>query len=81
MQPRYLLHHINHTILVVDISSVGIADEIYPSEGKAYALSSLRFQTWQSAEQFLLRVGANRTALAKTWSALKSSSVAVLTVA
>jgi len=70
----------NHTILVVDISPVGMADEIYPPEGKTQALSSLRFQTWQNAEEFLRRAGANQTALAKTRGALKSSSVAVLTI-
>jgi hypothetical protein len=80
MNQRFLIHSINHTILLVDITSIGLPTEIYPPEGKAQDLLSLRFQTWQEAERFLLRLGAAELPLEKANSWLKKMGLAVLTI-
>jgi hypothetical protein len=78
---RFLIHEVNHTILLVDISTVGLPTEIYPPEGKRQELSSLRFQSWESAEQFLQERGATSDCLSRTQEWLRKSSVAIVTIA
>ena len=34
MKHRFMIHALNHTYLVVDITSIGPPTEIYPEEGK-----------------------------------------------
>jgi hypothetical protein len=31
---RFVVYPLNHTILLVDLTEIGIPDEIYPQEGK-----------------------------------------------
>jgi hypothetical protein len=40
---RYVLHEINHTVLLIDITSISILRDIFPPEGKAEDLLSIRF--------------------------------------
>ena len=77
-QRRYLVYEVNHTVLLVDASSVGLPNEIFPPEGKEYNLPSLRFQSWQWAEKFLLEGGASRNDLDKTRVSLNKTSLAMV---
>jgi hypothetical protein len=55
-------------------------NEFFPPEGKKQLLTSLRFQSWQAAEQFLLNKGAKPEVLRETQKTLKATSLAVLTI-
>ena len=77
---RHLIHEMNHTILVVDATPIGLPTEIYPVRGKEQPLSSFRFQSWQDAESFLLGMGAKSELLHQTRDSLKATSLAVLTI-
>jgi hypothetical protein len=80
MKHRYLIYLLNHTPLVVDLTSVGLPDEIYPPEGREQDLPSRRFRSWQTARQFLLSNGADPESLGKVEGALRAASLAVLTI-
>ena len=75
---RYVLHEINHTVLLIDITPISIPREIFPPEGKAENLLSLRFQTWKWAEKFLLNSGVSRDNLNKTQDSLTKTSMAIV---
>jgi hypothetical protein len=80
MKHRFLVHDLNHTTLLVDITAVGLPEEIYPPEGTPQPVSSRRFKTWRDAEQHLLGMGANQEQLRSTFEQAKKNSVAVLTI-
>ena len=80
MKHRFLIHSLNHTTLLVDITQIGLPNEIYPPEGKLQSVPSLRFQTWRHAEQYLLGLGAAQGPLDATVEKLKKAGVAVLTI-
>ena len=52
MNRRYLLHAINHTVLLVDATPIGLANEVYSPDGKEQSLTSLRFQGWGQRNGF-----------------------------
>ena len=79
MKRRFLIHNLNHTSLVVDITEIGLPTEIYPPEGKLQPVPSLRFQNWHNVEEHLRGLGANRKSLDCVVETLKRTSVAVLT--
>ena len=72
MKHRFLIHELNHTTLLVDITGIDLPTEIYPSEGKSQTVPSLRFPAWRHAEHHLLQVGANQE--------VRRTGVAVLTI-
>jgi hypothetical protein len=76
LKRRYLVFDVNHSILLVDTSSIGLLKEILPPEGKAEALPSFRFRSW--AEKFLLERGASRDDLDKTRDLLPKTSLAMI---
>jgi hypothetical protein len=80
MKHRFLIHNLNHTTLLVDITEIGLPSEILPPEGKSQPVPSLRFQGWQAVEQHLLRLGAGQDALIRLRDGLKKIGVAVLTI-
>jgi hypothetical protein len=80
MRSRYLIHILNHTVLLVDATAVGLPTEIYPPQGRKQSLPSIRFQTWETAQQFLLKNGADPDLLHKVEGQLRATSVAVLTI-
>ena len=80
MKHRFLIHSLNHTTLLVDITAVGLPTEIYPPEGKTEPLSSRRFQSWRDAEQYLLGMGAAPDQLDRMLEREKKDGVAVLTI-
>ncbi len=73
---RYIAHELNHTILLIDITCMGVPIEILPPQGKAEDLLSLRFQSWRFAEKFLLDGGARRDLLDKARDSLNKTSLA-----
>lgn len=78
MKRRYLVWQVNHTIVLVDTTPIVLPTEIFPPEGKAESLLSLRFQSWKFAEKFLLDRGASRDDLDKTRDSLPKSSMAIV---
>jgi integrase len=58
LKRRYLVFEVNHSVLLVDTSSIGLPKEILPPEGRAETLPSLRFRSWSWAEKFLLHSGS-----------------------
>ncbi|MGP8156664.1 MAG: hypothetical protein ACLQMT_07360 [Candidatus Acidiferrales bacterium] len=77
---RFLIHKLNHTTLLVDITEIGLPREIYPPEGKLQTVPSLRFRSWNHAEQYLLGLGASQKSLSAAVESLKKAGVAVLTI-
>jgi hypothetical protein len=71
---------LNHTFLLVDISEVGLPAEVFPPQGKPQPVPSLRFQTWNHAEQYLLGLGAAQGSLSATVESLNKAGIAVLTI-
>jgi hypothetical protein len=79
MKHRFLVHTLNHTTLLVDITTVGLPAE-YPPEGTPQPVSSRRFQTWRDAEQYLLGMGAHQEQLSSTFERVKKDGTAVITI-
>jgi hypothetical protein len=80
MKSHYLIHNLNHTTLLVDITAIGLPDEIFPPEGKSQTVTSLRFQGWASAERYLSDQGAGEQELRKLRESLSKVGVGVLTI-
>ena len=80
MKYRFLLHNLNHTILTVDITSVGLPTEPIADEGEVRSLPSVRFRGWHEAEQYFLGLGAKQESLRDVDESLRRTSVATLTI-
>jgi len=78
---RYVIYPLNHTILVVDVSEIGMPVEIYPHEGVLKMVPSIRFQTWRHAEEFFVRKGAQKEMLAELSALVGKGTIAGLTIA
>lgn len=52
MKHRFSLDSLNHTIVVADISELGMAIEINPRTGNTKIVPALRFADWKEAEQY-----------------------------
>ena len=80
MKHRFLLHSLNHTVLVVDISEFGTAIEINQRTGNGKTVPALRFINWKEAEQYFLANEADEDTIEKTRAMLYKTGVAVMTV-
>jgi hypothetical protein len=80
MKHRFLIHSLNHTILVVDISQFGMEHEVNPRTGNTEMVPGLRFLSWQEAEQYFRANEADRPAIESARAMLHKSGVAVMTV-
>ena len=80
MRYRFLIHELNHTILLVDITAIGLPSAIFPPGGNPQSLPSLRFHSWLPSEQHLLALGASEASLKATKDQLLTANVAVLTI-
>jgi hypothetical protein len=80
MKHRFLLHSLNHTILVVDISEFGMAIEINPRIGNTKMVPALRFIHWKEAEQYFQAKGADAGTIERTHAQLYKNSSAVMTI-
>lgn len=57
MKRRYLIHMINHAVLLVDATPIGLATEVYLPEGKEQSLSSLLSRRGRQPSSFCLGPG------------------------
>lgn len=80
LKRRYMAYEISHSLLLIDITSIGLADEIFPPEGKAQDLLSLRFQEWSAAEKFLLGSGASRDSVDKARSSIDKCGFGIINI-
>jgi len=80
MKHRFLLHFLNHTILVVDISEFGMAIEINPRTGNTKMVPALRFATWKEAEQYFRAKEADAETIEASRSRLSKDGTAVMTI-
>lgn len=80
MKHRFLLHSLNHTVLVVDISEFGIAIEINPRTGNTKMVPALRFINWKEAARYFRAKGADDETIERTYARFSKASVAVMTV-
>lgn len=77
---KFLIHSVNHTCLLVDITAIGLPTEIFPPQGKQQTVPTLRFQSWSSARQYLHGLGATEQQLDGVEADTRRTSVSVLTV-
>jgi lipid A disaccharide synthetase len=80
MKHRFLLHFLSHTVLVVDITAVGAANESAVPAGQEQTVPILRFKSWTDAEQYFLNLEATTEAIASASAWLRKSGTAVLTI-
>ena len=81
MKHSFLIHSLSHTILLVDITEIGLPAEVYPPNGRPQLVNSLRFQTWHAGEKYLLGLGASQRSLSAATESLKKEGVAIPTIA
>jgi hypothetical protein len=80
MLARFIIYPLNHTILVVDISEIGLPKDVYPTEGELKMVPSIQFQSWRFAEAYFLKKGANVEVLNKVSESVTKGSIAALTI-
>lgn len=81
MIPRFVLYPLNHTVLVIDVTEIGLPKGVYPPEGELKMVPTLRFHNWKFAEQFFLNKGARAEELSKLSRLVDKGAIAVLTIA
>ena len=75
MKHRFLIHTLNHTVRLVDVTSIGIPSEIDLPEGKPQTIPSLPFRSRTLAEKYLTERGAGRITVQGLQEALKKNGV------
>jgi hypothetical protein len=80
MKHRYVIYPLSHTILIVDITDIGLPTEIYPPEGKRQMVTTFRFQTWNDAREHLLASGADNELMEGVSTRMREAGIAVLTI-
>jgi hypothetical protein len=80
MKHRFLIHELNHTVLVVDVTEIGLAREIYSPEGRPHTVPTLRFQSSRDAELYFLGLKVGQNSLNAAIRTLRKAGVAVLTI-
>ena len=76
---RFVIHLLNHTYLVIDISAVGLPSTVLPRDGEPHSVSSLRFQNWKNAADFLKGRGVRDSLLDSAVTSLRKTSLAIVT--
>ncbi len=80
MKHRFLLHSLNHSILVVDISQFGVAIEINSRTGNTTMVPALRFINWREAEHYFRAKEADTDTIERTHAQLSNNNTAVMTI-
>ena len=80
MKHRLLLYKLNHTMLCVDISNIGLPTEKIADEGETKMVPSIRFRTWANVEKYFLGLGTVRDSLHATEESFRANGFAVLTI-
>jgi hypothetical protein len=63
MKHRFLVHNLNHTVLLWTLGPLEIPSENDLPEGKPQTVPSLRFRSWALAEKYLTERGAGKITL------------------
>jgi len=80
MKHRFLLHSLNHTILVVDITQFGTAIKINSRTGNTEMAPALRFVNWKEAEQYFRAKEADEDTIDTTRAMPHKTGLTVMTV-
>lgn len=80
MIARFIIYPLNHTILTVDITEIGLPVGVYPPEGELKMVPSLRFHNWSHAESYFLQKGARADELRKLSLLVTKGAPTVLTI-
>ena len=80
MRHRFLLYRLSHTVVVVDLTEIGLPMEIYPPDGKRQMVPALRFQSFKDVERYLLSLGADVEGLGKTSGQFHNTGFGLLTI-
>lgn len=76
MRHRFLLHALNHTVLVVDVTEVKLEMPI----GQTKMVPALKFTNWEEVKKHLSARGADEDALRNVRSKLTEVGIAVITI-
>jgi hypothetical protein len=77
---RWLVYRLSHTFLAIDISGIGLPNEIYPPNGKEQSVPTRRFQSWKDAESYLRGLGASDDSMTQLSAHLNRGGFGVLTI-
>ena len=77
---RFLIHSLSHTFVVVDISTIGMPTQIYPTTGQVQQVSAFRFRRWNDVQAYLFKSGAEARSINEAAEHVKRTGLAVLTV-
>jgi hypothetical protein len=80
MIARFIIYPLNHTILAIDVSEIGLPSGIYPPDGDLKMVPSLRFHNWRFAEAYFLKKGAKAEVISKISALVDKGSMAELTI-
>jgi|HubBroStandDraft_3_1064219.scaffolds.fasta_scaffold352287_1 hypothetical protein len=80
MKHRFLLCRLSHTVMVVDLTEIGLPTETYPLDGKKQTVPTLRLQSWKDVELYFLSLGADAEALGQTSAQFNNTGFGVLTI-
>lgn len=81
MKHRFILHFLSHTVLAIDITSVGGTNDFATrADGQERVVPILQFKSWTEAEQYFLKLDATIEAIESASAWLRKSGTAVLTI-
>ena len=80
MIARFIVYPLNHTILAVDVTEIGLPVGIYPPDGELKMVPSLRFHNWRFAENYFLKKGAHTEDLQKVSLLVAKGAITALTI-
>ena len=76
MRHRFLLHSLNHTLLVVDVTEMKIETPI----GQTKMVPALKFSNWEEAERHFRAHTADDHTLGEARAMLTKVGIAVITI-
>jgi len=76
---RYILYPLNHTVLVVDVSAIGLPSGFFRPRD-LYMVLSYRFHNLSFVREFLLQHGGRLEAVEKAATLVKKGAMCDLTI-
>jgi hypothetical protein len=80
MKHRFLVHSLNHTVLTVNITEIGLPNQHIEAGGQRYSVPSIWFKSWSDAEEYFSKLGVKSEELVRLRENLRKTSLAVFTV-
>jgi len=80
MKHRFLLYRLSHTVIVVDLTEIGLPTEIYPPGGKKTYGAYSSVSDLERCRNHLLSLGADAEALRRTSAQFNNTGFGVLTI-